>query len=104
MNTVLDVIKIENIDKEKPNITKFDIETSTKMISIDASATDNYGEVTYKYKLNDGNYQNSNIFDNLKDNTLYEVEIQAIDKVGNVSNSKKTIQTKKTTRTCTKFI
>ena len=95
VNTVVDVIKIENIDKEKPNITKFDIETSTKMISIDASATDNYGEVTYKYKLNDGNYQKSNIFDNLNDNTLYEVEIQAIDKVGNVSNSKKTIQTKK---------
>ena len=58
------------------------------MISIDASATDNSGEVTYQYKLNDGNYQNSNIFDNLKDNTLYEVEIQAIDKVGNVSNNK----------------
>lgn len=95
VNTVLDKIKIENIDKEKPNITKFDIETSTKMISIDASATDNYGEVTYQYKLNDGNYQKSNIFDNLKDDTLYEVEIQAIDKVGNVSNSKKTIRTKK---------
>lgn len=73
------------------------IEVSTYRISIVAKTTDDTtasSKLKYYYSINNGAYQNSPIFTNLKANTVYTVSVKVVDQAGNVRIVKKNVRTK----------
>ncbi len=81
-------IQITNIDKQAPIITKVDTTTNSATVT----ATDQNGSGINGYAITETNvkptngFQESNVFENLKQNTTYYVWVK--DAVGNVSESK----------------
>ena len=99
VNTVLDVIKIENIDKEKPVINNLSLVETTRSIKSTINALDNLSGIdTYSYYIDDElKYKGTNqtyLFDNLISNKEYNIKVEVKDKAGNVNTYKKTIKTK----------
>lgn len=99
VNTVLDVIKIENIDKEKPVINNLSLVETTRSIKATINALDNLSGIdTYSYYIDDElKYKGTNqtyLFDNLISNKEYNIKVEVKDKAGNINTYKKTIKTK----------
>ena len=90
------VLRLDNIDTEAPNEFEFTTETTTSSIIITAKTEDRLrdyegnlieneftGISKYLYKLDDGEWQESNVFTGLTADTEYTVYVKAIDYAGN---------------------
>ena len=85
-------IPVNNIDREAPNEYEPTINKTSKSIEVTGTTTDNGGgEVTYQYKLNDGEYIGGNTFTNLTTGT-YTVTIRVTDELGNSREITKTVE------------
>ncbi len=100
---------IDNIDNIAPDDFKFTAKATTSSITIEAKTTDklkdytgtlvegrNSGVAKYLYKLNDGEWQESNVFENLKQDTEYKIYVKAIDYAGNEKEASNNAMTLKT--------
>ena len=87
---------IKNIDTVAPDDFEFTNEVTTESIILNATTKDKLedyegnlveneytGVAKYQYKLNDGEWQDSNVFTGLKQDTEYKVYVKAIDYAGN---------------------
>ena len=85
-------VPVNNIDRESPNSYEPTINKTSKSFEVTGSTTDNSGSnVTYEYKLNDGEYGTNNKFDNLTTGT-YTVTIKVSDELGNSREIVKTVE------------
>ena len=70
-----------------PVVQSVEVITTWNSITLTPSgANGTYPIDHYEYSINDGEYQTSNVFSNLTDNTIYTIKVKAIDSVGRVSN------------------
>ena len=102
-------IIIDTVDNVAPNAFEYTAVATSNTITIDAytedTAADSEGNPAregvegisrYLYKLNDGEWQADNVFENLTQKTSYTVTVKAIDHAGNetiATNSTTPIQT-----------
>ena len=70
-----------------PTVTSVDATTTYNSITLTPSGTNGTGTIVkYMYSIDDGAYQESNVFDNLSENTSYNIKVKAIDSIGRESN------------------
>ena len=86
----------ERVDVTPPNDFVPEVAVTTYSISITAQTTDdmtNASSLKYFYAINNGEFQNSPIFTNLKANTTYIISIRVVDEAGNERIVKQNIRT-----------
>jgi len=89
-------IVIDTVDNIKPNDFNYTTVVTSNSITVEATtedtATDSRGVKArdgvegisqYQYKINDGEWQANNVFENLTQDTPYEIFVKAIDHAGN---------------------
>lgn len=94
-------LRLENIDTEAPNDFEFTTGVTTSTIIITAQTEDRMkdyegnlveneytGISKYQYKLDNGEWQESSLFENLTANTEYTIYVKAIDHAGNEKEAK----------------
>ena len=70
-----------------PVINSVEATTTWNSITVTPTGTDGTNTISkYMYQINDGAYQESNVFDNLNEQTNYIIKIKAIDSIGRESN------------------
>ena len=68
-----------NVDPDKPVLALKEVKTLSSRITVTATCTDDISQVkSLQYSINDGAYQNSNVFKNLKSGK-YNVKVRCID-------------------------
>jgi len=68
-----------NVDPDKPILTLKEVKTLSSRITVNATCTDDISQVkSLQYSINDGEYQNSSVFKNLKSGK-YNVKVRCID-------------------------
>ena len=89
-------IMIDNIDNVAPNAFQFTTVNTSNSISVVAetkdTAQDSAGNIAregvegiqyYEYKMGDGEWQKSDVFENLTQSTNYTISVKAVDHAGN---------------------
>ena len=70
-----------------PTVANVDYTTTYNSITLTPSGTDGTGTVSrYVYSINNGAYQDSNVFNGLTENTTYTINVKAIDNNNRESN------------------
>ena len=70
-----------------PVVSSVNAETTWNSITLTPSGTNGTNAISkYMYSINDGAYQESNVFSNLTDNQTYTIKVKAIDSIGRESN------------------
>ena len=70
-----------------PVVANVDAATTYNSITLTPTGTDGTNEVDhYLYSIDNGAYQESNVFSNLNDNTEYTINVKAVDTAGRESN------------------
>ena len=70
-----------------PVVTTVDVDTTYNSITLVPTGEDGTFEISkYLYSINDGDYQESNVFNNLEENTEYKISVKAVDSYGRESN------------------
>ena len=70
-----------------PTVTSVDATTTYNSITLTPSGTNGTGTIVkYMYSIDDGAYQESNVFSNLNENTEYTIKVKAIDSNNRESN------------------
>ena len=70
-----------------PVVSSVNATTSWNSITLTPSGTNGTNTISkYMYSINGGNYQESNVFSGLTDNTRYTIKVKAIDIIGRESN------------------
>ncbi len=70
-----------------PVVTNVEVDTTYNSINVIPTGTDGTYEIDYYlYSINDGDYQTSNVFNNLAEATDYNIKIKAVDLNGRESN------------------
>lgn len=90
-NTASKTVQITNIDKIVPNAFSLNYTTTTNSITVignttDAAATGQYassGIAKYQYSINNGAWQDSNVFSGLTQGSTHTISMKAIDNAGN---------------------
>ena len=100
---------VDNIDNIAPDDFTFTAKATTSSITVEAKTIDKLKDYTgtlvegrcsgvqkYLYKLDDGEWQESNVFENLKQDTEYKIYVKAIDYAGNEKEASNNAMTLKT--------
>ena len=70
-----------------PVVSSVNATTTWNSITLTPSGTNGTNAISkYMYSINDGAYQESNVFSNLTDNQTYTIKVKAIDSIGRESN------------------
>ncbi len=70
-----------------PVVSSVNATTTWNSITLTPSGTNGTNAIDhYEYSINDGTYQESNVFSNLTDNQTYTIKVKAIDSIGRESN------------------
>ena len=70
-----------------PVVSSVNATTTWNSITLTPSGTNGTNAISkYMYSINDGAYQESNVFSNLTDNRTYTIKVKAIDSIGRESN------------------
>ena len=70
-----------------PTVTRVDATTTWNSITLTPTGENGTNEISkYMYSIDDGEYQESNVFNNLSDNTEYTIKVKAIDSANRESN------------------
>ncbi len=70
-----------------PVVSNVEAATTWNSITLTPSGTNGTNTIDhYEYSINDGAYQESNVFDNLNEQTNYTINVKAIDNIGRESN------------------
>ena len=70
-----------------PVVASVNATTTWNSITLTPSGTNGTNTIDhYEYSIDDGAYQESNVFSNLTDNTEYTIKVKAIDSIGRESN------------------
>ena len=70
-----------------PVVTSVNAETTWNSITLTPSGTNGTNAIDhYKYSINNGAYQTSNVFSSLNESTTYTIKVKAIDSIGRESN------------------
>ena len=86
----------EKVDVTPPNDFIPEVVVTTYSISITAQTTDdmtNASSLKYSYAINNGSFQSSSIFTNLKSDTVYVISVRVVDEAGNERIVKQNIRT-----------
>ena len=70
-----------------PTVTRVDATTTWNSITLTPTGENGTNEISkYMYSIDDGEYQESNVFNNLSDNKEYTIKVKAIDSANRESN------------------
>ena len=70
-----------------PVVSNVEVATTWNSITLTPSGTNGTNTIDhYEYSINDGAYQESNVFDNLNEQTNYTINVKTIDNIGRESN------------------